>query len=106
MDVWEQVRNLVSKLDDTVPAELSPDEIKMLRELKISEEDIATVTGAPGDPRAGRSPAWRQVEEELADVVLSAMVALHRLTGDGEAAFAKRLQGLMARAGLDGAPAS
>ncbi|WP_030236673.1 MazG-like family protein [Streptomyces sp. NRRL S-350] len=105
---WKQVESLVGWLDDAVPAGMSRSEVQLLRILKITEEagEVAeAVTGAMGgNPRKGRSHTWEDVQEELADVVVTAMVALHTVSGDGETALNDRLRRLVSRAGLAPGP--
>ncbi|MEV7214106.1 MazG-like family protein [Kitasatospora cineracea] len=85
--------------------ELSPGEVQLLRILKITEEagEVAqAVTGTlGGNPRKGRSHTWQDVQSELADVIVTAMVALHSVSGDGEAVLAERLRELTERAHLE-----
>ncbi|MFJ5884021.1 MazG-like family protein [Kitasatospora cineracea] len=101
---WKQVESLVGWLDEAVPEGMSRGEVHLLRILKITEEagEVAeAVTGAMGgNPRKGRSHTWEDVQKELADVVVTAMVALHTLSGDGETVLNERLRHLVARAGL------
>ncbi|MFJ8232516.1 MazG-like family protein [Streptomyces sp. NPDC094448] len=68
----------------------------MLRVLKLAEEVGETaqaVIGVSGqNPRKGYSHTWRDVESELCDVVLTAMVALRTLTPDAEQVFAEHVR--------------
>ncbi|MEU3658777.1 MazG-like family protein [Streptomyces sp. NPDC032940] len=67
----------------------------LLRMLKLSEEvgEVAeAVIGAIGhNPRKGHSHTWEDVEAELCDVVLTAMVALRTLTPDAPQVFERHL---------------
>ncbi|MEU3618459.1 MazG-like family protein [Streptomyces sp. NPDC006872] len=67
----------------------------LLRVLKLSEEvgEVAqAVIGATGqNPRKGVSHTWDDVQAELCDVVITALVALRTLTPDPEAVFAGHL---------------
>jgi NTP pyrophosphatase (non-canonical NTP hydrolase) len=72
-----------------------PEEEVLLRILKLSEEvgEVAqAVIGATGqNPRKGTSHTWQDVEAELCDVILTAMVALRTLTPDASGTFATHL---------------
>ncbi|GLF93966.1 MazG-like family protein [Streptomyces yaizuensis] len=80
--IWDTVDRIHTWLDDhsTRPRE---EEI-LLRVLKLSEEvgEVAgAVVGATGqNPRKGHTHEWTDVEAELCDVILTAMVALRSLT--------------------------
>ncbi|MEU1667237.1 MazG-like family protein [Streptomyces sparsogenes] len=87
---WDTVRRLVAWLDaESRP--MSPEVARLLRVLKISEEagEVAeAVHGAlGGNPRKGASHTWADVERELCDVILTAMVALASLTPDARKVF-------------------
>ncbi|WP_329116523.1 MazG-like family protein [Streptomyces sp. NBC_01465] len=74
---------------------LPPQEDVLMRILKLSEEvgEVAqAVIGATGqNPRKGTSHTWQDVEAELCDVIVTAMVALRTLTPDAPAIFAAHL---------------
>ncbi|MCX4761520.1 MazG-like family protein [Streptomyces sp. NBC_01275] len=67
----------------------------LLRVLKLSEEvgEVAqAVIGATGqNPRKGASHTWDDVQAELCDVVITALVALRTLSPDAQAVFAGHL---------------
>ncbi|WP_416978761.1 MazG-like family protein [Streptomyces sp. T028] len=67
----------------------------LLRMLKLSEEvgEVAqAVIGAMGqNPRKGNSHTWEDVQGELCDVVITALVALRTLTPEPERVFAGHL---------------
>ncbi|MFJ9905215.1 MazG-like family protein [Streptomyces sp. NPDC101152] len=67
----------------------------LLRVLKISEEvgEVAeAVIGATGqNPRKGISHTWDDVEAELCDVVITALIALRTLTPDTRETFTRHL---------------
>ncbi|WP_328317176.1 MazG-like family protein [Streptomyces sp. NBC_00388] len=73
-----------------------PQEETLLRILKLSEEvgEVAqAVIGATGqNPRKGTSHSWQDVEAELCDVIVTAMVALRTLTPDAAGVFAGHLE--------------
>ncbi|WP_137989589.1 MazG-like family protein [Streptomyces vilmorinianum] len=75
---------------------LPPEQDVLLRVLKLSEEvgEVAeAVIGATGqNPRKGMSHTWQDVESELCDVIITAMVALRTLTPDAAEVFAGHLR--------------
>ncbi|MFJ2575321.1 MazG-like family protein [Kitasatospora aureofaciens] len=91
--IWESVDHLVAWLDEA--STQSPQEERLLRILKLSEEigEVgAAVIGATGqNPRKGVTHTWEDVQHELCDVVFSALVALRTLTPDAARVFADRL---------------
>ncbi|MFJ5778715.1 MazG-like family protein [Streptomyces sp. NPDC093094] len=70
-------------------------EALLLRMLKLSEEvgeAAQAVIGATGqNPRKGVTHTWEDVEAELCDVVITALVALRTLTPDARETFARHL---------------
>ncbi|MGW7191219.1 MazG-like family protein [Streptomyces sp. NPDC054838] len=72
-----------------------------LQILKIGEEfgeAAQAVIGARGtNPRKGTSHSWEDVEAEVADVLVTAMVALARMRPDAAAFFAAHLREKSAR---------
>lgn len=96
---WETVGRLADRLDahSTLPAE----QRRVLQILKISEEagEVAeAVIGVLGqNPRKGFSHTWDDVRAELCDVIITAMVALHRIGPEPEAVFAAHLGRVAAR---------
>ncbi|MFJ8472046.1 MazG-like family protein [Kitasatospora sp. NPDC094011] len=91
--IWESVDHLVAWLDEH--STQSPQEERLLRLLKLSEEvgEVgAAVIGATGqNPRKGVTHTWEDVQHELCDVVFSALVALRTLTPDAARIFTERL---------------
>jgi NTP pyrophosphatase (non-canonical NTP hydrolase) len=69
--------------------------------LKLSEEvgEVAqAVIGATGqNPRKGVTHTWDDVQAELCDVVITALVALRTLTPDAREVFAQHLTGVRTR---------
>ncbi|PZT70607.1 hypothetical protein DN402_24680 [Streptomyces sp. SW4] len=67
----------------------------LLRVLKLSEEVGETaqaVIGATGqNPRKGVTHTWDDVQAELCDVVITALVALRSLTPETREVFARHL---------------
>ncbi|MFI1026988.1 MazG-like family protein [Streptomyces sp. NPDC020951] len=93
VDLWATVDALWAWLDANQAH--AGREGLLLRVLKLSEEvgEVAqAVIGATGqNPRKGVSHTWDDVQAELCDVVITALVALRTLTPDPEAVFARHL---------------
>lgn len=94
-EAWDYVTRLRKWLDtDATPTPV--EDARLLRVLKISEEvgEVAeALHGALGtNPRKGASHGWGDVVKELADVIVTAMVALDTVSGDGAAAVKRQLQ--------------
>ncbi|ADI08821.1 MULTISPECIES: MazG-like family protein [Streptomyces] len=87
---WATVQRLVAWLD-TESRPMTPEVARLLRVLKISEEagEVAeAIHGVMGgNPRKGAGHTWADVERELCDVILTAMVALASLTPDARKRF-------------------
>ncbi|PJE94471.1 hypothetical protein CUT44_30110 [Streptomyces carminius] len=98
-EAWEVVERLTARLEahSTLPAE----QRRILQILKITEEagEVAeAVIGATGqNPRKGHSHTWDDVRAEVCDVIVTAMVALARLTPDARQVFAGHLAKVAAR---------
>ncbi|MFH9553614.1 MazG-like family protein [Streptomyces sp. NPDC017435] len=92
-DLWATVDALWTWLD--ADAAHGGREGLLLRILKLSEEvgEVAqAVIGATGqNPRKGVTHTWEDVQGELCDVVITALVALRTLTPEAEAVFARHL---------------
>ncbi|MER5741381.1 MULTISPECIES: MazG-like family protein [unclassified Streptomyces] len=108
----EETWTTVTRLHDWLARHqsLPPGQEILLRVLKLSEEvgeAAQAVIGATGqNPRKGTSHSWEDVEAELCDVVITAMVALRTLTPDAPEVFAGHLRRVAARSLPDGdAPA-
>ncbi|GGM17333.1 hypothetical protein GCM10010129_71890 [Streptomyces fumigatiscleroticus] len=93
-DLWSSVDALWKWVDAHRPAD-AESEI-MLRMLKLSEEvgEVAqAVIGATGqNPRKGVTHTWDDVQSELCDVVITALVALRTLTPDVREVFTRHLE--------------
>ncbi|KUL33652.1 hypothetical protein ADL22_32515 [Streptomyces sp. NRRL F-4489] len=78
--------------ESALPAEQE----RLLRFLKLAEEagEVAqAVIGATGqNPRKGRSHTWDDVQAELCDVIVTAMVALRTLTPEARQVFEGHLR--------------
>lgn len=96
---WDTIDRLRIWLD--AGSGVAPERDLLLRMLKLSEEvgEVAqAVIGAVGqNPRKGLSHAWQDVEAELCDVIVTAMVALRTLTPDAAATFDRHLDRVAAR---------
>ncbi|MES9524383.1 GNAT family N-acetyltransferase [Streptomyces capoamus] len=92
-DDWDTIRRLAAafrRLD--TEQELAPEEQWTLQVLKLAEEvgeAAQAVIGARGtNPRKGHSHTWADVQDEVADAVITGMVALARLRPDAREYFA------------------
>ncbi|WP_043687044.1 MazG-like family protein [Streptomyces xylophagus] len=98
-DLWAGVEDLWTWVDDNRP--LDGREGVLLRILKLSEEvgEVAqAVIGATGqNPRKGVTHTWDDVQAELCDVVITALVALRTLTPDTREVFTRHLARVMER---------
>jgi NTP pyrophosphatase (non-canonical NTP hydrolase) len=101
-ETWDTVDRLHAWLVGA--SDRAPEEQLLLRMLKLSEEvgEVAqAVIGVTGhNPRKGTTHTWRDVESELCDVIVTAMVALRTLTPEAEDVFAAHL-GRIADRSLD-----
>jgi NTP pyrophosphatase (non-canonical NTP hydrolase) len=92
-DLWDSIDGLWTWLD-AHRAHGDRDGL-LLRVLKLSEEvgEVAqAVIGATGqNPRKGTTHSWEDVQSELCDVVITALVALRTLTPDAREVFAAHL---------------
>ncbi|MDH6570778.1 NTP pyrophosphatase (non-canonical NTP hydrolase) [Streptomyces sp. SAI-117] len=88
-DLWKSVDALWAWLEADQP--VGGREGLLLRMLKLSEEvgEVSeAVIGAMGqNPRKGVSHSWEDVQGELCDVVITALVALRTLTPDPREVF-------------------
>ncbi len=88
-DAWGTIEEIVRWLDDS--STLAPETEKLLRIMKLAEE-VGEVTqaviGTLGqNPRKGVTHTWDDVQAELCDVIVTAMVALTTLTPDARETF-------------------
>lgn len=96
IDLWDTVDALWTWLEaaDQRPADARETTL-LLRVLKLSEEVGETaqaVIGATGqNPRKGTTHTWEDVEAELCDVAITALVALRTLTPHPREAFTRHL---------------
>ncbi|CCK30515.1 hypothetical protein BN159_6136 [Streptomyces davaonensis JCM 4913] len=92
-DLWAGIEDLWAWVDANRP--LDGREGMLLRMLKLSEEvgEVAeAVIGATGqNPRKGVTHTWDDVQAELCDVVITALVALRTLTPDTRQVFSDHL---------------
>ncbi|MEU6812360.1 MazG-like family protein [Streptomyces sp. NPDC046831] len=103
-DVWTSIDALWAWLETSRPH--SGQEGLLLRMLKLSEEvgeAAQAVIGATGqNPRKGASHTWEDVQAELCDVVITALVALRTLTPDTREVFTRHLARVTGRCGSAG----
>lgn len=96
---WDTVGRLVDWLDRN--STLAPETERLLRLMKLTEEvgEVAeAVIGVTGqNPRKGVTHGWDDVNAELCDVILTAMVALSTITPDARQVFADRVSHVAAR---------
>jgi NTP pyrophosphatase (non-canonical NTP hydrolase) len=96
---WDTVDRLVGWLDTS--SILPPETERLLRVMKLSEEVGETTQALSGvlgtNPRKGITHTWQDVEAELCDVILTAMVALTTLNPDARKIFAQRLEHIAER---------
>ncbi|GGS20938.1 MazG-like family protein [Streptomyces griseoviridis] len=99
--LWTAIDGLWHHLEADQP-ERPGREVLLLRMLKLSEEvgEVAeAVIGATGqNPRKGVTHTWEDVEAELCDVAITALVALRTLTPQAREVFAHHLTRVTARA--------
>ncbi|GGZ70713.1 hypothetical protein GCM10010389_05270 [Streptomyces echinoruber] len=92
-DLWDRIDALYAWL--TAHRTRGGHEDLLLRLLKLPEEvgeATAAVIGALGhNPRKGVSHTWQDVEAELCDIAVTALVALRMLTPDARDVFAHHL---------------
>ncbi|MFD0268365.1 MazG-like family protein [Streptomyces sp. NPDC127106] len=96
-DQWKTIAALAATFDAHDRERGMPHEESVtLQILKIGEEfgeAAQAVIGAKGtNPRKGNSHGWDDVEAEVADVVITAMVALARMRPDAAGYFAEQLK--------------
>jgi NTP pyrophosphatase (non-canonical NTP hydrolase) len=98
-DLWESIDRLHAWLDANRTRD-GADGL-LLRVLKLSEEvgEVAqAVIGATGqNPRKGTTHGWEDVQAELCDVVITALVALRTLTPDAREVFTAQLERVRTR---------
>ncbi|WP_327246693.1 MazG-like family protein [Streptomyces sp. NBC_01320] len=96
---WDTIDHLRSWLD--AGTGIRPEQDLLLRMLKLSEEvgEVAqAVIGTIGqNPRKGVTHSWQDVEAELCDVIVTAMVALRTLTPEAPQVFEGHLRRIAAR---------
>ncbi len=109
-DLWTSIDALWTWLEANRPDGAGGgDQSLFLRMLKLSEEvgEVAqAVIGVTGrNPRKGVTHTWEDVQAELCDVVITALVALRTLTPDTREVFAEHLARVTERS-LGAAPGS
>jgi NTP pyrophosphatase (non-canonical NTP hydrolase) len=102
-DIWTGIDALWTWIDSHHPldGQETRQEALLLRMLKLSEEvgEVAqAVIGATGqNPRKGTTHTWDDVQSELCDVVITALVALRTLTPETREVFDRHLNRVMER---------
>ncbi|MEU8968758.1 MazG-like family protein [Streptomyces monashensis] len=98
--LWPAVDELWSRLESTRTH--TGQEGLLLRILKLSEEvgEVAeAVIGATGqNPRKGVTHDWDDVQAELCDVAITALVALRTLTPEAREVFERHVERVRGRA--------
>jgi NTP pyrophosphatase (non-canonical NTP hydrolase) len=98
-ELWATVDTLCAWLDAHRPVQGR--EGLLLRLLKLNEEvgEVAeAVIGATGqNPRKGVTHSWEDVQAELCDVVITALLALRTLTPEAREVFTRHLEGVTER---------
>ncbi len=103
---WEITSRIWHSIFVHQESRLGPGEGRWFRLLKLSEEigevSSAAVGYVGGNKRKGVTHAPRDIASELADVIITAMVALEDWTPDAETFFANHLAGVRERVQRDG----
>ncbi|KKD08350.1 MazG-like family protein [Streptomyces sp. WM6386] len=98
-DIWSGIDALWTWIESNRP--LGGQQDLLLRLLKLSEEvgEVAeAVIGAMNqNPRKGASHTWDDVQSELCDVVITALIALRTLTPETREVFDGHLARVMER---------
>ncbi|MER6677918.1 MazG-like family protein [Streptomyces sp. NPDC000983] len=93
VDLWTGIDDLWTWLESNRPPDSS--DTLLMRVLKLSEEvgEVAqAVIGATGrNPRKGTTHTWDDVQAELCDVAITALVALRTLTPQPGEVFSHHL---------------
>ncbi|MFG2531781.1 NUDIX domain-containing protein [Streptomyces sp. NPDC048516] len=99
-NAWNTVRALADYYDDR--SDLPREQNWILQVLKIAEETgeaAQAVVGLTGtNPRKGLSHTWDDVQAEVADVIITSMVALARMRPDPDEYFNNQLAAKAGRA--------
>ncbi|WP_427922847.1 MazG-like family protein [Streptomyces sp. cg40] len=98
-ELWTGIEDLWTWVDTNRP--LDGREGLLLRILKLSEEvgEVSeAVIGVTGqNPRKGVTHTWDDVQAELCDVVITALIALRTLTPDTQEVFTRHLARVVER---------
>jgi NTP pyrophosphatase (non-canonical NTP hydrolase) len=107
-DAWGTIEEIVEWLDDG--STLGPEIKKLIRIMKLTEEAgevTQAVIGTRQNPRKGVTHTWEDVQAELCDVIVTAMVALTTITPDTRETFNGHLARVASRSlGTERAAAS
>ncbi len=101
-DLWPTIAALAAWLD---ASNGTGDHETAMRLMKLSEE-VGEVTAAyigmvGQNPRKGVTHSAADVVEELCDVIVTAMVALHQFTDQPAEVFAAKVQRIAERVGVE-----
>lgn len=97
--MWKQIGSITRYLGDVPP------EVRILKLTEEVGEVAQALIGMNGwNPRKGRHATQADLLDELADVMITAGVAMATFTADAGDVFQRRLDAVMARAGLAAAP--
>jgi NTP pyrophosphatase (non-canonical NTP hydrolase) len=98
-DAWGTIDEIIKWLD--AGSTLGPEIKKLIRIMKLTEEAgevTQAVIGTLGqNPRKGVTHTWEDVQAELCDVIITAMVALATLTPDARETFNGQLARVASR---------
>jgi NTP pyrophosphatase (non-canonical NTP hydrolase) len=98
---WTVVRDLVGWLDASNGEGEHETAMRLLKLTEETGEVMRAYIGATGqNPRKGVTHTARDVAEELCDVIVAAMVALHRFAPDPAAALDVKLTVVADRVGI------
>jgi NTP pyrophosphatase (non-canonical NTP hydrolase) len=99
---WQAIEALTQWLDDNDNMAWNPELRVALRVAKATEEtgevSAALIGVFAQNPRKGRTAEWSDVEAELCDVIITAMVALRSITPNAEQLFEENLRRVTTRA--------
>lgn len=99
--VWPTLAALVDWLNTANGSGERETSLRLLKLVEEAGEVASAYAGAVGqNPRKGRTHTYVDVADELCDVALTALVALHSFVPDPEGHFAARLAHVSARVGV------
>jgi NTP pyrophosphatase (non-canonical NTP hydrolase) len=97
-DPWDAVRSLVTWLDASNGHSEQETALRLLKVTEEAGEAASAYIGATGqNPRKGTTHTRTDVADELCDVIVSAMVALHAFTDQPEQHLNDKLTAVTSR---------